>query len=94
MPKKKPTGGQRVAYPGKERKSINLQLTKAARLELLRQKREQLRHGFKGVKRLPSNGDMFEAHIWKTPDIVLPEPRREGDPKHETAVTGPVRPKD
>lgn len=71
------TGGQRVAYPGKERKSINLQLTKTASAILDDVKTVQLERNFKVVNRKPSTGDVFEAYLRKVgTKITLPKPTR------------------
>ncbi len=71
------TGGQRVAYPGKERKSINLQLTKTQRLILRKVKAQQKKQNFKDVNREPSTGDVFGGYleIFGT-QLILPPPRR------------------
>lgn len=70
-------GGQYVAYPGKNPKPMNAQLTDAGRAILKQVKSAQMKGPFKRVKRPPSTGDVFEGLLRQFgTQLVLPSPGR------------------
>ncbi len=70
-------GGQHVAFPNKEPRSVNAQLTTEGHKILSRVKRAQRGLNFKHTDRDPSTGDIFEGLLRQFgTDLVLPEPSR------------------